>query len=1599
MGAVFKARQISLDRIVALKVLPPRIAKDRVFVERFIREARVSAQLNHPHIVQGIEVGKDEASGLYYFAMEYIDGPTVRLLLKKEGALEERRALEIVHSVAQALGCAQKAGIIHRDIKPDNILLTSRGEARLADLGLAKRVTDAAEEVAAEGGDEGVLEGVLGTSVDAALTQAGKAMGTPYYMSPEQAQGQNDRIDIRADLYALGATLFHMVTGQAPFARSTVTGKPITTSNEIMKARLNGPVPDACKANPKISAETGRLIARLMQRNPAQRFQTPDALLVEIEGLLKTLPETGTRPAGARPAIAGRKGSEKSITRGVRAERGERGERAEARGQAGGRPESKSNALGYVAAGVTLAVLLGGGALLMGGKSSPGKSPAKPAQVVEAKNGAKSASPSTPLLSAKPVETRKSAENLKAGGPSNQEAKTDPAETAKAQALEAQPAGPEVASTKAERPEAVTEIKKEPRPAPEQPVEPKSAPAVAEPAAAAFDKLMADVEQLLSTGWDQNAANLLEEARSKPELASYAVELGRQREAVRWLKDVAQALETGARKLVEGRAFTFELADGTKLPVGQGSASKVAGFKDGQLELDVAISEKGQQLSFRKKYKTDALTPACRRALALLSAVEDDKPAGELKAKLAYLDLVKLAAGRPEAPKEEESTALLAQAKAEGAQEETLATVQPWIERAKRRQALEAAAAQSVKAPSTAPLPKERKLYLGNGVSLDLVLIPAGEFVMGSKDGPMNPVDSSAEVRKLEVPQHRVKISRPFYLGKFEVTQRQYAAVMGQNPSDYKGDDLPVTSMSWWAAVSFCEKVSGLTKASLRLPSEAQWEYACLAGGEGPFRPWHEAKGDSGWLRKNLDSVGKVAWCLDNSRGRIHPVGQKEPNAWGLYDLLGNASEWCQDWSGPYPQGEALDPQGPAQGTEKIARGGCANAQFHACRPTVRTELSAREDARYLDCGFRVLLALNADGKPASSGETAEAKKPAAEQGPPEASKPPEKSTAEVGAKAADAAGWTDLLAGEGLQGWQPFEGEWRREGSLIVCRAKTGMNILAWQKVFTDFELTGTMEMPDENVGGGRNCAILVGVGEGKEISLMARYGFKTWTIETAISPAISTKVPAIPDGPLKIRVIHRKGHLELYHNDVKVVEHTYPTPIKGMVGVGGFFGAPGAQPRFGNLKIRSLAETPAQEKMPEKALEPRPESPAVVEKPPVRDSTPLQPLDKVLFETAALLNSGDSKHAAAVLAEALTKPELAAGSAEIQAEQRRMAWLADLEKSIHAGAESLAAGRAFELAFKDGKKESVGGTSKQKVLSLKDGQLSVELKDQGVVLVRKYKLADLVEGTRRELALLSVSEDPAAAAILQVKWAYRGLLQCAAQPQAARLAELEKGLSAARAKGAPANLVEDLQPWLRRLHARIDAAAKAEAERLAEEQRKAEEKLNADNFLRKAQVDDWALTKHYGNTTSKVSVVKKDLKSITLAIESRGGKAQERTISLTAPHGFKEWLGMSDEAKKTEEGEEVITVKGKSFKCKREFYWDARRNPKNKNLYIEVEHQIWHCPELPLAGMARYRLRWVASHDPAHTFTGPFGQLDDLSDWGFGGAGAAVQAPPAVP
>ena len=247
MGTVFRALQVSLGREIALKVLSPDLVRDRKFVDQFFREARAAGALNHPHIVQVYDVGQE--GDTYYYSMEYIEGGSLEDRLRDEGKLSVDESLEIAWQAAQALEYAEGRHIVHRDIKPDNLMLTEAGQVKIADLGLAFSMQESA-------------------------SQSGQPiLGTPHFISPEQALRRE--IDIRSDIYSLGATMYRMLTGETLFH-----GK--SAEEIIRKAVKETPVPIR-EINPSVPDKVAALVHRMVEKVPEDRFETASDLREAIE--------------------------------------------------------------------------------------------------------------------------------------------------------------------------------------------------------------------------------------------------------------------------------------------------------------------------------------------------------------------------------------------------------------------------------------------------------------------------------------------------------------------------------------------------------------------------------------------------------------------------------------------------------------------------------------------------------------------------------------------------------------------------------------------------------------------------------------------------------------------------------------------------------------------------------------------------------------------------------------------------------------------------------------------------------------------------------------------------------------------------------------------------------------------------------------------------------------------------------------------------------------------------------------------------------------------------------------------------------------------
>jgi len=291
MGAVYLVRHNVLDSLFALKVLTPDIAmKNKQFVDRFIREAKLACKIRHPNLITVHDAGQNPKNGMYYIIMDYVSGGSVRDLLKKSGRIPPARALEIITQVAGALAAAKAHHMVHRDIKPDNIMFAADGSAKLADLGIAKSTDEQ----------------------DTMLTMASSVFGTPAYMSPEQARDSSN-VDSRADIYSLGIVFFEMLSGQRPFSGDTA----IQILSQVMDPAS---IPDIRKICPQTPQDLADLIARMTEKNLEKRIPDPDTLVQELNKI-RIPAQIGLRPlrtqgeiSAAAQTCAGRTESSSEVT-------------------------------------------------------------------------------------------------------------------------------------------------------------------------------------------------------------------------------------------------------------------------------------------------------------------------------------------------------------------------------------------------------------------------------------------------------------------------------------------------------------------------------------------------------------------------------------------------------------------------------------------------------------------------------------------------------------------------------------------------------------------------------------------------------------------------------------------------------------------------------------------------------------------------------------------------------------------------------------------------------------------------------------------------------------------------------------------------------------------------------------------------------------------------------------------------------------------------------------------------------------------------------------------------------------------------------------
>ena len=914
MGAVYKARQISMDRVVALKILPDRLARDKEFTARFLREARIAAKLDHVNMVRGIDVGQD--GEYYYFAMEFVEGESVADVLKRDGAMPEERTLRIGIQIARALDHAWGMQLIHRDIKPDNVLLTGNDVAKVADFGLARS-----------------------TSADSTvMTRTGMAVGTPHYISPEQARGEKD-IDIRTDIYSLGATLYHMAVGDTPFSGSTAA--------VIVTQHLTETAPPAHLRNAAVSENTSRVIAKMMAKNVEDRYTDPKQLLEDLEtvadGQEPVHAAVVVPPPSAVPTVGpGASGVSFMSEAELRQFQSQVVQAAARRWLAPALIVGSVLVVGLAALAFFL-LTRGAGeeptarrdlaairSLIGAGKLDSALERALVGVDVYA--GTKSAESFSALVEEikakqKDLADAKLAEEAAAKEKMRREALLKEARTAldRAAALLGENRFDEARAALRE-----------------------SAPKIKE---AGLEKEMEELAGKIAAA--ERAVGTLagaeRTAREKRETERRAAEAARE-------KDFADRVALGDRRFAErdfaGALESYQAAAEIKSTPGlerkiedcrfEAAVAKGKAAQDRE-ELAAAAEWYRKALAVREdaavRARLEGVVDLLRkRELAKLLAeargVDPEKAtdADEIRKALEAAKKALSLAGEKEAAElEARARDLEAALSYRIAIEDARAAIDAseW-DRAKRAalRALEArlrdleAAGILARARVEIGRPKE----VTGRVGMKMLWVPGGAFKMGS--GAADPD---------ERPVRTVRV-KGFYIGRTEVTNAQYEGFDPQHAKKRgrysKAPNDPVVRVGWNQAAAFCRWLSKNEGKRYRLPTEAEWEYAAR-GNTDRIYPWgDEAPAAGGVFRANFgEGKSKASWARDGF-AYVAPVGSFPASAspFGCLDMAGNVWEWCSDWYGPY---QALDqatdqagkgvvdsPTGPRKGTERVIRGG-----------------------------------------------------------------------------------------------------------------------------------------------------------------------------------------------------------------------------------------------------------------------------------------------------------------------------------------------------------------------------------------------------------------------------------------------------------------------------------------------------------------------------------------------------------------------------------------------------------------------------------------------------------------------------------------------------
>jgi eukaryotic-like serine/threonine-protein kinase len=1005
MGEVYKARHRRMDRIVALKLLPSAATKSPEAVQRFQREAKAAAKLSHPNIVTAHDA--DEAQGVHFLVMEYVDGKDLSTLVKECGPLPVAAAVHYVLQAAKGLEYAHGEGVIHRDVKPANLLLGKKDLVKILDMGLAR------------------VEEVVGAA-DNGLTHSGQVLGTLDYMAPEQAFDTH-HADGRSDIYSLGCTLYCLLCGRPPYGGETLTQKII--------AHREQPVPSLREARPEVPEWLDAVFQKMVAKTPQDRQQTMAEVIAGLQMypiVSEAVPASPPPlPAPAEPTAPDTLGfladphldtkSEPSVKRATQVSGVRRLVQAAKKPAASTSPlprrlhRRRAIAI-WAASGVGLVLVALFLSLVLRVKTKDGTlvvtidKPDKDLQVQvldeEGKVIIERPGEKEKLsISVEPGQRRLRLEkgglevfaqdfSIKAGGGETIEAKLNapagsappPGQTAALAPPTTSPGASADSLRENEQPPVWT------APPTEKSTGDQLPPFAAAPLEAMKAKqhqeawakyLGVPVEMKNSVGmsfrlvppgefvmgsnddpkpitselWPKHRVRI-----TRPfYLGTYEVTKSEYQYRMRqgaeepvtgliWKRvtEYCRKLSDLPEEKAAGRVYWLPTEAQWEYACRAGTTTKYCfGDRDEELAQYAWFGEGWYAPAHpvgKKKPNAWGLFDMhgnvwelcadwCSGSYYDNSPLED--PSGPRTAEYRVIrggncvhspshtcsaDRGRFVPGNSEmgfrlacvlfnktsAPP---FRRLRFSASSEREDEQPpVWTAPPTAKRPGGRPQIAVAPFDTAKAKQHQEawanylgVPVEMK----NSIGISFKLVPPGEFVMGS-DGDARAIASA------RWPKHKVRITRPFYLGTYEVTKSEY------QDEARKGIEEPVVSMSWEDAVDYCRKLSESPeeKAAGRvyyLPTEAQWEYACRAGTTTNY-----SFGDK------EEKLTQYAWFENNADGRAHAVGELKPNAWGVHDLHGNVWELCADWRSDsyYDESTLEDPSGPRVGNDHVTRGG-----------------------------------------------------------------------------------------------------------------------------------------------------------------------------------------------------------------------------------------------------------------------------------------------------------------------------------------------------------------------------------------------------------------------------------------------------------------------------------------------------------------------------------------------------------------------------------------------------------------------------------------------------------------------------------------------------